>query len=78
MQLLEAVSSCFLDGTGSDWFRLAGVLMAWMITFLHSAPLHKKLSLNGKVDGDIKSLMRGNLLRSIAWTLVFFVSFWNY
>lgn len=78
MQLLETVCSCFFVGTKSEWFRLAGVILAWMITFLHSAPLHKKLSMNGKINGDIKSLIRGNLLRSIAWTLVFFVSLWNY
>ena len=78
MQVLETVSSCFFVGTQSEWFRFAGVLSAWIITFLHSAPLHKKLSTIGKADGDIKTLIRGNLFRSIAWTLVFFVSFWNY
>ena len=78
MQVLESIGSCFFVDTESEWFRLTGVLLAWMVTFLHSAPLHKKLSMKGKVDGDIKSLIRGNLLRSIAWTFVFLTSFWNY
>ena len=78
MQALESIGSCFFVDTESEWFRLTGVLLAWMVTFLHSAPLHKKLSMKGKVDGDIKSLIRGNLLRSIAWTFVFLTSFWNY
>ena len=77
-QLINSVTSCFFVGSTWEWARLIAVLSAWAITFFHSAPRHKVLSSQGKVVGEIESLIRGNLFRSLAWTMVLIVSFWTY
>ena len=78
VQLMEAASSCFFVGRVWEWVRLGAVVLAWGITFLHSARCHRKLSQVGKEDSTIDSLLRGNLWRSLAWTLAFLASWVGY
>lgn len=78
MQLIESVSSCFFVGRVWEWVRLSAVVLAWGITFLHSAPCHRKLSKCGRDDKVIGVLLRGNRWRSLAWTLAFLASWMAY
>lgn len=53
---------------------MAGVLLAWVSTFLQAVPLHRKLSQEGRVLGVIDRLLQVNQIRVFAWTAVWLLS----
>ena len=78
LQLIECISSCFFVGAVSDWIRSGCILSAWLVTFMHSAPKHRNLSLRGKDLSVIESLIRGNWFRTGCWSSAFILSFVSY
>ncbi len=77
-QVLECLTSCFFVGDTASWVRLIGVILAWVVTFFHSARKHQYLSVEGKKIAVIKSLMGGNWIRTFLWSLVFITSVISY
>ena len=77
-QILECVTSCFFVGDTASWVRLVGVSLAWCVTFFHSARKHQNLSTQGKRMMVIESLLAGNWIRTLLWSLVFFTSVLTY
>ncbi len=78
LQILESASSCFFVGGLLDWIRLGALFPAWLVTFVHSAPTHGKLSETGKDLRLIDDLIRVNWLRTILWSGVFSISCLNF
>ena len=78
MQLIDSISSCFFVGDPSSWLRLSSVIVAWTITFAYSAKRHETLSKKGKNQREIDSLIRMNWLRTLFWTIPFFISWLVY
>ena len=78
LQMIECVCSCFFESQTLNWVRLSTVLLAWSITFLHSAKKHKKLSLMGKDPDVLASLTNWNWLRTFLWSSTFISSFLLY
>ena len=77
-QILECTTSCFFVGDTCSWVRLVCVLLAWAVTFFHSAPQHRKLTIHGKKTEFIDLLLTGNWFRTFLWTIVFLASYLNY
>ena len=77
-QVLECTASCFFVGDIYSWVRLLCVLLAWAVTFFHSARQHRKLTIYGKKTEFIDSLLTGNWIRTFLWTIVFLASYLNY
>jgi hypothetical protein len=77
-QLIEAASSCFFVGSRLDWVKLVGVLTAWLVTLLVSAPCHRRLSGAGKDSVVIQRLLFTNWIRTFLWSGVFAVSVLQY
>ena len=78
IQVIESASACFFVGGAVVWVRINAVLFAWLITFFHSARIHRYLSENGKSEKLINSLLKGNLWRAICWSIALFVSWYQY
>lgn len=72
-QLLETASSCFFSVGNLIWFKLVSVLGTWLITFLVSAPCHRKLQV-GKDHQVIDRLIRTNWWRTLLWSITFTIS----
>jgi hypothetical protein len=78
LQLIEAASSSFFIGDMLAWLKLIGVLGAWIVTFLVSAPCHRKLAKDGMQTQVVERLIRTNWLRTFFWSFVFIISFLQY
>ena len=68
---LELLSGAYLfcNGQiafGSGW-NLAGLAITWLVTLALSVPAHEKLGA-GPDDRHIRSLIRGNWIRTLMWT----------
>ena len=72
-QLLEASSACFFSPGDLVWVKLLAVLGAWVVTFLISAPCHRKLQ-QGKDHKLIGRLVKTNWWRTILWSGAFILS----
>ena len=53
---------------------LAGVIVAWVLTFVKAVPLHRQLSRQGKDPTAIDRLVRVNTWRTVAWTFTWAVT----
>ncbi|MEZ4388947.1 MAG: hypothetical protein R3D98_15485 [Candidatus Krumholzibacteriia bacterium] len=47
-----------------------GIVAAWAVTFLGAVPCHRRLAVAGCEAGLLRRLLRWNLMRAVAWTLV--------
>ena len=52
------------------------VAIAWLATFSMSVPLHRRLQQGWDMQ-TIDRLVISNVLRTIAWTIVFLLDFWR-
>lgn len=54
---------------------LAGgfVLLAWLSTFLQSVPAHAQIASGRDAFAAVERLIRGNWIRTLAWTAVFVI-----
>lgn len=77
-QLLDSASTCFFIADDLSWARLLCVLFAWAVTFLISAPCHRRLVREGKTDEVVDRLIRTNLWRTFAWSGVLIISWLQY
>lgn len=77
-QLLDSLCTCFFSADDLSWIRLLCVLFAWLITFLVSAPCHRRLMREGKNDRLVERLIRTNIWRTLAWSGALVVSFLQY
>ena len=53
---------------------LAGVIAAWVLTFVKAVPLHRQLGRLGRDANAIDRLVRVNAWRTAAWTLTWAVT----
>lgn len=77
LQLIETASTCFFSGGYLSIAKIGSVIGAWIVTFLCSAPYHKKLQ-KGKDFDVISRLIRTNWIRTILWSLAFVLSVFSY
>ena len=77
-QLLDSASTCFFVGDDFAWARLLCVLFAWAVTFLISAPCHRRLMREGRIHRVVDRLIRTNLWRALSWTGALVVSWLQY
>ena len=78
VQLLDSASSCFFVSDNLSWAKLLCVTTAWLVTFLVSAPCHRRLMKEGKSDAVVERLIRTNLWRTAAWTGALVISYLQY
>ncbi|MGA1100314.1 MAG: hypothetical protein ACO3VB_00900 [Opitutales bacterium] len=67
-QLIGSLSACFFIGEALSWAHLLFVGVAWLVTFLVSAPCHRRLMKDGKEDSVVERLIRTNYWRVLAWS----------
>ena len=77
-QLLDSASTCFFVADDLSWAKLLCVLFAWAVTFLISAPCHRRLMREGKIDRVVERLIRTNLYRTFAWAGALIISWVQY
>lgn len=77
-QLIEAASACFFVGAVLDWTKMGAVLGTWIVTFLMSAPSHRRLSKHGQDQAVIARLLSTNWIRTFLWSGVFVISVLQY
>lgn len=77
-QLFESAAACFFIGNATVWLKFFCVLSVWIFTFLVSAPCHQKLSKSGKDVVLIDRLVLTNWYRTVLWTLILFLSYFQY
>ena len=77
-QLIDSVSDCFFIGDDLAWARFLCIFIAWIFTFLISAPCHRRLLREGKSDAAIDRLIRTNWWRTFSWTGVLIISWLQY
>ena len=77
-QLIEAASASFFVGNTLAWVKLCTVLIAWSVTFLASAPCHRKLAVGGKDSTVIRRLIFTNWIRTFLCSIVLIVSCLQY
>ena len=71
LMLAEAATAGMIAVATPDFLRLAGVALLgviWLSTAALQVPLHRRLS-SGKDDAAIAALVRGNWIRTVAWTV---------
>ena len=56
-------------------FRLIIVLSCWVITFLVSVPLHRKIETSTDVSMSIKALVKTNWSRTALWSILWMSNF---
>ena len=78
VQLFDSVSSCFFVSDNLSWAKLLCVLIAWLVTFLVSAPCHRRLMKEGKSDAVVERLIHTNLWRTVAWSTALVISYFQY
>ena len=78
LQLIEAASSSFFIGDMLAWLKVIGVLGAWIVTFIVSAPCHRKLAKDGMQTQVVERLISTNWLRTFFWSFVFIISCLQY
>ena len=77
-QLFESAAACFFIGNTMIWLKFFCVLSVWVFTFLVSAPCHQKLSKSGKDIVLIERLVSTNWYRTVFWTLIVILSYYQY
>ena len=77
-QLFESLAACFFVGTWLEWIKLILIILVWLVTFLISAPCHNKLSKFGKDMIVISKLVLTNWIRTILWSMITLVSYFQY
>ncbi len=77
-QLSLVIVQVFRDLTSLNIISLVLVMMMWGSTFLQFVPIHNDISF-GIVDRNLlHKLTNKNWLRTILWTVIFIISFFQY
>ena len=63
-------------GRGATLAGLALVAVIWLSTFLVQVPLHERLAVEGHTNDVVARLVRGNWIRTIAWTARAILAAW--
>ena len=70
-QLVLAILNLWEDPSMLDWIAFAFVLVCWILTFIVSVPLHRKIEQNDITKETRQKLLTTNWPRTILWSLVF-------
>lgn len=62
------------DPRPSQYLAAALVLLAWLSTFLQSVPAHGQIASGRDAFDAVERLIRGNWVRTFAWSAVFLVN----
>ncbi|MEM9858762.1 MAG: hypothetical protein AAF843_15495 [Bacteroidota bacterium] len=54
------------------------IAVIWILTFLKAVPLHNQIQAGLNLDQNITSLIQWNWPRTVLWSVVFLISFWQY
>lgn len=60
-----------------NWYTLLSIVIVallWLQTFLIFVPLHQSIDTNKLIENVCKRLVRYNWIRTMLWTLLFFIS----
>ena len=77
-QLFESSAASFFVGGWVEWLKLCLILLVWLVTFLISARCHHQLSKLGKDGVVIRKLVLTNWIRTILWSMITVVSYFQY
>ena len=73
LMVIELLTALLLAAVGEpSWFwrgMLLLLLVVWLSTGLWQGPLHGRLAREGPRQDLVRSLVRGNWLRTVAWTV---------
>jgi hypothetical protein len=70
VELLTAVVLAWVGEPGWFWAGMLGLLvLIWLSTACRQGPLHGRLAREGPKVELVRSLVRGNWLRTVLWTL---------
>jgi hypothetical protein len=58
--------------------KLVLIFLVWLSTFLYFAPTHGKISKDDFSERTLQELVKRNWFRTITWTLVFVLAFFNF
>ncbi len=61
----------------TQWVVASLLAVAWGATFFHSVPCHAKIGSGRGAFEAVESLIRGNWLRTISWSAVFLIDFFD-
>lgn len=61
----------WVDPRPSQFWAAGLVLVAWLSTFLQSVPAHAQIGSGRDAFAAVERLIRGNWMRTFAWTAVF-------
>ncbi|MAW61453.1 MAG: hypothetical protein CMJ94_11535 [Planctomycetes bacterium] len=73
-QLGLVAHQLWLDPRPSQYAVAALVALAWLSTFLQSVPAHAQISSGRDAQAAVERLIRGNWLRTFAWSAAFLVN----
>ncbi|WP_188461988.1 hypothetical protein [Marivirga lumbricoides] len=76
----QLFSSCYLTYHEFNWvnsIQLILILIIWFSTFLQAVPLHNQIAVGKDLSENIIKLVQVNWLRTILWSIVFLLSFYN-
>ena len=59
------------------WLAAVLVLGCWLATFFHAVPLHARIGAGRDLESDIPRLVRGNWIRTVLWTAIFGLGFFD-
>ncbi len=75
LQIILVGSSAYYEPSKIAIFRLITVLSCWVITFLVSVPLHRKIETSKDVSISIKALVKTNWSRTALWSILWMSNF---
>ncbi len=76
-QLLMAIFQLVEDSNLIHIAYFILVVSSWLFTFILFVPIHSKIS-QGLTDNEmLRKLVRNNWIRTMIWTLLFFLSFYE-
>lgn len=64
-----------------NWYTLISltlILLLWLLTFLVFVPLHQSIDNNNPVSEVCHKLVTKNWIRTLLWSVLFFISLMNY
>ncbi len=68
----------FKSGSTLHIVQLVLIVGIWLSTFAQAVPLHNKIALDVDLSRSISQLVKVNWIRTILWSLIFMLSFYEY
>lgn len=80
LMMVQLISTGFLTYKEFSWInmiQLMLILIIWLSTFLQAVPLHNQIALGKDLTDNTLKLVQVNWIRTIFWSLIFLMSFYN-